>query len=119
MLHLLLSLALLLPSALCLQALQQPQQPTILPWGANSFRIQYSPPGLPVVNSSYSPFNQVCQAFMPLYFSSAGYGLWRALGLPARLQYLKQACLTAGAAGLLLERCGALQPQQPELLAHS
>jgi alpha-glucosidase (family GH31 glycosyl hydrolase) len=56
MLHLVLSLALLLPSALCLQAQQQPQQPTILPWGANSFRIQYSPPGLPVVNSSYSPF---------------------------------------------------------------
>jgi alpha-glucosidase (family GH31 glycosyl hydrolase) len=34
----------------------QPQQPTIFPFGANSFRVQYSPPGLPIVNSSYSPF---------------------------------------------------------------
>jgi alpha-D-xyloside xylohydrolase len=30
--------------------------PTVTPFGANSFRIQYSPPGLPIVNSSYSPF---------------------------------------------------------------
>ena len=34
----------------------QVSQPTILPWGANSFRVQWAPPGLPVVNSSYSPF---------------------------------------------------------------
>ena len=32
------------------------QQPTIFPFGANSFRIQYSPPGLPIVNSTYTPF---------------------------------------------------------------
>ena len=44
------ALALAVSPALCTQ------QPAILPWGANSFRIQYSPPGLPIVNSTYSPF---------------------------------------------------------------
>lgn len=33
-----------------------PPQPVVTPFGANSFRIQWAPPGLPVVNSSFSPF---------------------------------------------------------------
>jgi alpha-D-xyloside xylohydrolase len=33
-----------------------PPQPVVTPFAANSFRIQYAPPGLPVVNSTYSPF---------------------------------------------------------------
>jgi alpha-glucosidase (family GH31 glycosyl hydrolase) len=42
--------------ALALSTAAGVQLPTILPWGANSFRIQYSPPGLPIANSTYSPF---------------------------------------------------------------
>jgi alpha-D-xyloside xylohydrolase len=46
------SLALLLTAL----AAAAPPQPVITPYGANSFRVQWAPPGLPVVNSSYSPF---------------------------------------------------------------
>ena len=30
--------------------------PVLTPFGANSIRVQWAPPGLPLVNSSYSPF---------------------------------------------------------------
>ena len=30
--------------------------PVVTPFAANSFRVQWPPPGMPVVNSSYSPF---------------------------------------------------------------
>jgi alpha-D-xyloside xylohydrolase len=33
--------------------------PVVTPFAANSFRVQWAPPGLPVVNSSYSPFLDV------------------------------------------------------------
>jgi hypothetical protein len=45
----------LLASFLAL-ATGQVSQPAVLPWGANSFRVQWAPPGLAIVNSSYSPF---------------------------------------------------------------
>jgi len=32
------------------------QLPQITPWGANSFRVQWSPPGYPITNSSFAPY---------------------------------------------------------------
>lgn len=48
------------------------QLPTILPWGANSFRIQYSPPGIPITNSTYTPFLDAPLSTSPYTVSSTG-----------------------------------------------
>lgn len=41
----------------CASALSSPPPfPVLTPFGANSIRVQWAPPGMPVVNSSYSPF---------------------------------------------------------------
>lgn len=37
-------------------ALAAAASPVLTPFGANSFRVQWAPPGLPLVNSTYSPF---------------------------------------------------------------
>ena len=43
-----------------------PPQPVLLPWGANSFRVQWAPPGLPIVNSTFSPFLPAPVSFTPV-----------------------------------------------------
>ena len=50
----------------------QASQPTILPWGSNSFRIQWAPPGLPIVNSTYSPFLDAPLSASPFTVSAGG-----------------------------------------------
>jgi hypothetical protein len=60
--------ALLLAAALA--GAQPPPQPVVTPFGANSFRLQWAPPGLPVVNSTYSPFLDTPASSTP--FSVAG-----------------------------------------------
>ena len=50
----------------------QVSQPVVLPWGANSFRIQWAPPGHPISNSTYSPFLDAPLSTTPFAASPSG-----------------------------------------------